>query len=152
MSSPVWGLPEVVAAGCGPVVKLWAPADPKHAIKLNEGTPVYCLDFSHNNRVLTVAGEKGQAILYSGKGASVATGAANVGNVPRAPDAGADSITCIKFAPNDSYLLGGCRNGLVHIWSLKEEVSSGVGVARGRADALYWQPCCAVPAAAAFCL
>lgn len=111
----------MIAAGCGPVVKLWAPADPQHAIKLNEGTPVYCLDFSHNNRVLSVAGEKGQANLYSGKGASVATGAAAVGNIPRAPDEGADSITCIKFAPNDSFLLGGCMNGLVHIWSLKEE-------------------------------
>lgn len=131
MASVPWGLLEVIAAGCGPVVKLWAPTEPQQALKINEGTPVYCLDFSHNNRVLAVAGEKGQAILYSGKGAAVATGCSPVGTIPRVPCETADSVTCIKFAPNDSYLLGGCRNGLVHIWSLKDEVREGREGVRG---------------------
>lgn len=122
MGSVCWGLLEVVAAGCGPVVKLWAPSEPQQAIKINEGTPVYGLDFSSNNRVLAVAGEKGQAVLYSGKGAAVNTGCSPVGQMPRNPEENTDSITCIKFAPDDTNLIGGCRNGRVHIWSLKDEV------------------------------
>lgn len=120
MAGLSWGLPEVIAAGCGPVVKVWAPTEPKQAIKLNEGTPVYAVDLSHNNRVLAVGGDKGQASLYSGKGASVQTGAPGVGNIPRIPDDSADAITCIKFAPSDSSLVMGCKNGLVHVWGLKD--------------------------------
>jgi WD40 repeat protein len=125
---PWGGLAEVIAAGCGPVVKLWAPSAPQQAAKINEGTPVYCVDFSHNNRVLAVAGEKGQANLYSSKAVGGSATYTPVSCVPTTPLATVDSITCVKFAPNDSALLGGCRNGRVHIWSLKgDEV--------GRADA-----------------
>lgn len=106
------------------MVKLWNPSEPQQAISIYEGTAVYSLDFSHNNRVLAVAGEKGQAVLYGGKGAAVGTGCEPVGTIPRVPSETADSVTCLKFAPNDSYLLGGCRNGLLHIWSLKDDVSA----------------------------
>lgn len=118
-----WGLLEVIAAGCGPVVKLWAPSEPQQAIKINEGTEVYDVGFSHNNRVLAIAGEKGQCSLYSSKGAAVNTGCQPVGQIPRNLQENTDTIMCIKFAPDDSCLIGGCRNGLVHVWSLKDEVS-----------------------------
>lgn len=120
------GLTEVIAAGCGPVVKLWAPSAPQQAVKINDGTPVYCVDFSHNNRVLAVAGEKGQANLYSSKAVGESANCSPVSSVPTTPLATVDSITCVKFAPNDSALLGGCRNGRVHIWSLKDEVCPAV--------------------------
>jgi WD40 repeat protein len=119
MASSAGVLSEMIAAGCGPVVKMWAPSDPHKAIKLNKGTSVYCLDFSHNNKVLAVGGESGQATLYSMKGASVAAGALEVGQIPRTPEETVDSFTCIKFAPNDSYIVGGCTNGQVHLWNLK---------------------------------
>jgi WD40 repeat protein len=121
MSGGYWGLSEVIAAGCGPVVKLWAPSEPQRAVKINEGTPVYSVDFSHNNRVLAVAGEKGQANLYSSKSAGESS-CQPVSSMPTVPLSTVDSITCLKFAPNDSCLLGGCRNGRVHMWSVKDEV------------------------------
>jgi WD40 repeat protein len=103
-------------------VKVWEPSAPQRAVKINEGTPVYSVAFSHNNKVLAVAGEKGQAALYGGKGASPEAGAQLAGHMPSVPVESSDSITCITFMPNDSCLVGGCLNGVVHLWMLKEEV------------------------------
>eukprot|EP00775_Hariotina_reticulata_P001741 gene1741-2082_t len=54
-----------VAAACGAVVKVWDPSEPDKGIKLFEGTSVYTVSFSPNNKVLAVGGDKCQVSLYS---------------------------------------------------------------------------------------
>jgi WD40 repeat protein len=84
------------------------------------------VDFSRNNKVLAVAGDKGQVVVYSNR-PHPPSGDRSVGRFPDLPKAGLDCITCVRFAPSDTHLIGGARTGTVHIWSLRsKEVSCNV--------------------------
>lgn len=122
--SSAWGLQDIVSAACGPVVKLWSAQQPQdRTLKFNEGTDVHSLAFSHNNKVLAVAGDGGRVQLYSGSRDGAIT---NVGQLPA--DRGEllpARVTAVRFAPNDGHLVGGCEDGTLHIWSLRAEVRGG---------------------------
>lgn len=119
-TAAVWSTADAVAASCGTLVKVWTPNDPASEIKIFEGTAVYSIDFSRNNKVLAVAGDKGQVVLYSNKPQGAA-GERAVGRFPGIPQDGADAFTCVRFSSSDAHLLGGCNNGTVHIWALKQK-------------------------------
>jgi WD40 repeat protein len=119
-----WGLQDMVAAACGPVLKVWsalAPGD--REAKFNDGTDVSCLEFSHNNKVLAAAGGKGQVAMYSS--------AQRVGVLPDATLP--VGITAMRWTLS-SDLVGGCEDGSVHIWGVKGQVScacKGAGAGGG---------------------
>jgi WD40 repeat protein len=119
-SAAMWPTSDCLAAGCGNLVKVWQPGDPGIEIKIFEGTSVYSVDFSRNTKVLAVAGDKGQVAMYSSK-PQTPSGERLVGHFPDLPEAGLDCITCVRFAPNDTHLICGARNGTLHTWSLKEK-------------------------------
>eukprot|EP00882_Tetradesmus_deserticola_P034517 GHRQ01039627.1.p1 GENE.GHRQ01039627.1~~GHRQ01039627.1.p1 ORF type:complete len:157 (-),score=38.64 GHRQ01039627.1:39-509(-) len=133
-SAAVWSTTDCLAAGCGELVKVWQPGNPTSDIKIFEGTTVYSVDFSRNNKVLAVAGDKSQVVVYSNR-PQPPSGERSVGRFPDLPKAGLDCITCVRFAPSDTHLVGGARNGTLRIWSLrsKEVRSNGPAVARGHA-------------------
>eukprot|EP00879_Flechtneria_rotunda_P025888 GHRR01027543.1.p1 GENE.GHRR01027543.1~~GHRR01027543.1.p1 ORF type:complete len:752 (+),score=310.10 GHRR01027543.1:1196-3451(+) len=114
----VWAVTDCVAAACGTVVKVWSPNDPKNEIKIFEGTNVYSMDFSRNNKVLAVAGDKGQVALYSNN-LQGASGDRCVGHTPSIPDPDIDCITCVRFAPTGAHLVCGTKEGPVHIFALR---------------------------------
>lgn len=117
MQPAAWSLQDWLAAACGEIVKVWHPHDAKQEVKIYEGTNVYAADFSSNNKVLAVAGDKGQITLYSSK--THDTGSRAVGHFPNPLEVGVESFSCVRFAANDSSLVAGCHNGTVHTWALK---------------------------------
>uniref|UniRef100_A0A383V7N5 Anaphase-promoting complex subunit 4-like WD40 domain-containing protein n=1 Tax=Tetradesmus obliquus TaxID=3088 RepID=A0A383V7N5_TETOB len=119
-SAAVWPTSDCLAAGCGELVKVWQQGDPTSEIKIFEGTSVSSVDFSRNNKVLAVAGDKGQVVLYSNR-PQPPNGDRAVGRCPDIPKAGLDCITCVRFAASDTHLIGGARNGTVRIWSLRSK-------------------------------
>jgi WD40 repeat protein len=117
-SAAAWHTADCLAAGCGELVKVWQPGNPNSEIKIFEGTSVYCLDFSRNNKVLAVAGDKGQVALYSSR-PQTPSGERIVGRAPEVPKAALDSFTCVRWAPSGTHLVGGTRNGMLCIFALK---------------------------------
>lgn len=116
MAASGWGH-DWLAAGCGTIVKVWDPNNPAAEFKLYEGTTIHSLDFSHNNKVLAVASDKGQVVLYSSKAQD--SGSHIVSSLPLSPEPGIDSFNCVNFAPDGSQLTAGASNGTVHIWNLR---------------------------------
>eukprot|EP00878_Enallax_costatus_P040917 GHUV01047330.1.p1 GENE.GHUV01047330.1~~GHUV01047330.1.p1 ORF type:complete len:299 (+),score=57.66 GHUV01047330.1:884-1780(+) len=116
MGSTGWGH-DWLAAGCGDILKVWDPSNPKAEIKIYEGTNIHSVDFSHNNKVLAVASDKGQVVLYSSK--IQESGNRNVSSLPNTPEPDIESFTCVRFAPDGSHLAAGANNGTVHVWNLR---------------------------------
>lgn len=120
-----------LAAGCGAVVKVWAGTEPGAEVKLFEGTPVFCLSFSPNNKVLAVGGDKGSVSLYSATPAP-GSGERSVGTIPPLPEAGLEAVAALAFLPDTSLVTGG-RHGGVHLWALRQhEVGAGGSGAHSR--------------------
>lgn len=113
--SSAWGLQDIVAAACGPVVKLWSALDTSRPLKINEGTPVQALDFSHNNKVLAVGGCKHQVLLYSGDKHGPPK---QVGWMPQ-EGLLASHATAVRFSPADAHITTGCSDGSIITWPLK---------------------------------
>lgn len=116
MSSAVWPSHDWIAAGCGEIVKVWDPSDPRAEVKIYEGTTVSSISFSHNNKVLAVAGDQGQINVHSSKPNDA--GNRNVGSFPPTPEVGIEAFSCVVFAPNGRQLAAGTTNGLLRIWDM----------------------------------
>ncbi len=114
-----WGTSELLAACCGPAVKLWNPVSADKAqqaeTKLNEGTTVHALDWSSNNKVLAVAGEKAQVSMY-GNGQMI-------GQIPNLPTPSIDGITSVRFGSDSKRMVIGCKNRSLHVLDLRQQVS-----------------------------
>lgn len=138
MSLGVWATADCVAAAAGAVAAVWDPSQPAGSeVKIFEGTPIYSLDFSRNNKVLAVASDKGQLVLHSAKPHGPG-GDRAVGRMPALPEPGLDAITFVRFTHNDAHLIGGTRHGAVRIWSLR---AKDVSAQPGALSALH-PPCC----------
>ena len=106
----------MLAACCGPTIKLWNPtvSGKEKEIKISEGTMVYALDWSTNNRVLAAAGDKAQVSMYnSGQ---------RIGQIPNLISPSIDSITCLRFSNDSKKMVFGCKNRSMHILDLRQQV------------------------------
>jgi WD40 repeat protein len=115
-SETAWNSSELLSACCGATVKVWNPiqADRFGEVKLNEGTPVYTLDWSTNNKVLAVAGDKPQVSMY-GNGQLI-------GQVPAIISPNLDGVTCMRFGSDSKRMILGCKNRFLHILDLRNQV------------------------------
>lgn len=111
-----WNTSELLAACCGAAVKVWSPisAEPRREVKLSEGTDVHALDWSGNNKVLAVAGDKAQITMVGGGKV--------IGYVPEAIDPSLSGITAMRFSADSKKLAIGCANRTVHIRDLRSQV------------------------------
>ena len=132
--APQWAAPDMLAACCGSTVKLWstAQAADKPGVlaleergKLAEGAAVRALDWSSNNKVLAVAGDKGQIGMWS-QGQCM-------GGLPEAGSEAVDALTAIRFASDSKRVALGCRNGALHVMDMRKVCCLGW---------LGWVGCC----------
>jgi WD40 repeat protein len=113
-----WSPTGQLSACCGPTVKIWTPGaqDGSRERKINEGTPVYAVDWSTNNKVLAVAGDKAQVSMYSGSTV--------IGQVPTVVNPHIDTITCMRFSHSSKKMVIGCKNRTMHILDLRQQVGN----------------------------
>ncbi|KAI8471094.1 MAG: WD40-repeat-containing domain protein [Monoraphidium minutum] len=110
-----WNTSELLAACSGTTVKVWSPvsAEPRREVKINEGTEVHALDWSGNNKVLAVAGDKPQITMVGGGKV--------IGYVPEAIDASLSGVTAMRFSADSKKLAIGCANRTLHIRDLRSQ-------------------------------
>ncbi|GBF92692.1 hypothetical protein Rsub_05061 [Raphidocelis subcapitata] len=110
-----WNTSELLAACCGSTVKIWSPAaaEPRREVKLSEGADVHALDWSGNNKVLAIAGDKPQITMVGGGKV--------IGSVPEGVEPGLAGIAAIKFSGDSKKLVVGCANRTLHIRDLRTQ-------------------------------
>jgi hypothetical protein len=128
-----WNTSELLAACCGGAVKVWgaAAADARREVHLSEGAPVAALDWSGNNKVLAVAGDKAQVTMVGGGKV--------IGYVPEAPEPGLAGITAMRFSADSKKLAIGCANRALHIRDLRSQVGAAAAAPRGVTGGGAWQ-------------
>ena len=109
-----WNTSELLAACCGAAVKVWSPFSAEPRRKVNEGTEVHALDWSGNNKVLAVAGDKAQISMLGGGKV--------IGCVPEAIDPSLSGIISMRFSADSKKLAIGCANRMLHIRDLRSQV------------------------------
>jgi WD40 repeat protein len=116
-----WNTSELLAACCGTTVKVWSPAaaEPRHEVKLSEGADVHALDWSGNNKVLAIAGDKPQITMVGGGKV--------IGCVPEGVEPGLAGISAIKFSGDSKKLVVGCANRALHVRDLRSQVRGAEG-------------------------
>jgi hypothetical protein len=116
-----WNTSELLAACCGSTIKVWSPMQPdqRREVKLAEGAATNALDWSGNNKVLAVAGDKAQITMVGGGKV--------IGYVPEAPEPNLGGILALKFSGDSKKLAIGCGNRLLHIRDLRSQVGGSDG-------------------------
>lgn len=113
MALDAWNTSELLAACCGAAVKVWSPAGARREVSLSEPAPAAALDWSGNNKVLAVAGERPQITMVGGGKV--------IGYVPEAPEAGLGGVLAMKFSGDSKKLAVGCANRALHIRDLRSQ-------------------------------
>ncbi|KIZ05202.1 hypothetical protein MNEG_2756 [Monoraphidium neglectum] len=110
-----WNTSELLAACCGAAVQVWAPlsADPRRDVAIDEAAGVSALDWSGNNKVLAVAGDKAQITMVGGGKV--------IGYVPEVPEASLSGVTAMRFSADSKRLAIGCTNRALHIRDLRSQ-------------------------------
>jgi len=127
MAIEAWNTSELLAACCGSTVKVWSPVsqEQRREVEVSEDAATRALDWSGNNKVLAVAGDKAQITMVGGGKV--------IGYVPEAPEATLSGILTVKFSGDSKKLAIGCSNRLLHIRDLRSQVmGAGVGCAGRR--------------------
>lgn len=114
-----WNTSELLAACCGATVKVWSPIsqEQRREVKISEGTDVHALDWSGNNKVLAVAGDKPQIAMVGGGKV--------IGYVPEVVEPELNGILAMKFSADSKKLAIGCSNRALHIRDLRSQVRGG---------------------------
>jgi hypothetical protein len=154
-SSAVWSGPsgDLLAACCGGAVKVWSPASGANDANAVDGArlpaaagslAVAALDWSANNKVLAVAGDRPQVLMYGGGqligqvpaagapasslgGASAASSAVTAATTTTTtPSAAgllplAGGITALRFGSDSKRMIVGCRSRAVHVLDLRQQ-------------------------------
>jgi hypothetical protein len=151
----IWSAPsgDLLAACCGGAVKVWSPendnanaanadgarlptADPTAA-----SSSAVALDWSANNKVLAVAGDRPQVLMYGGgqligqvpaAGAATSAGGGNPSSAASALTAAGTAtaqggpaltgnITALRFGSDSKRMVVGCRSRAVHVLDLRQQ-------------------------------
>lgn len=122
MAVEAWNTSELLAACCGPTVKVWpaAPAADGAAdgrgkdFRIADAADVAALDWSGNNKVLALAGDRPQITMVGGGRV--------IGHVPEAPEAALAGVLCMRFSGDSKKLALGCANRTLRIRDLRSQV------------------------------
>jgi WD40 repeat protein len=108
---------EYLAACCGRAVLLWSPLQGtgQACDTVNEGSEVYTLDWSNNNKVLAVGGARSQLHVYRGDTR------APIAYLPDPPNSYIDVITCMRFGSDSRKIALGCKNRTMVFIDLKQQ-------------------------------
>jgi WD40 repeat protein len=156
-SAAVWSAPsgDLLAACCAGAVQVWRPssngaaADEARLPSSADASPssAVALDWSANNKVLAVAGDRAQVCMYGGGqliGQVPAAGAATSATAAAAtgacgPSSGASAathqsapassssipltggITALRFGGDSKRMIVGCRSRAVHVLDLRQQ-------------------------------